>query len=64
MTERQDRAAIWSRVSTDEQTTANQRGALADLAERRGWQVVATYDADGVSAWTGAHRLRLAEALA
>ncbi len=61
---KQERAAIWSRVSTDEQTSANQHGALTELASRRGWQVVATYDADGVSAWTGAHRECLNEALA
>jgi putative DNA-invertase from lambdoid prophage Rac len=58
-----ERAAIWSRVSTDEQTTANQRQALTDFATRRGWQVVTTYDADGASAWTGAHRKRLEQAL-
>lgn len=35
------RAAIYLRVSTDEQTTENQRPALERLAKGRGWRVVA-----------------------
>jgi DNA invertase Pin-like site-specific DNA recombinase len=31
------RAALYVRVSTDGQTTNNQRQALTEVAERRGW---------------------------
>ena len=34
------RAAIYLRVSTDQQTTENQRHELERVAEQRGWQVV------------------------
>jgi len=47
------RAAIYLRVSTDGQTTANQRLALAEVATRRGWQVVATYEDAGISGAKG-----------
>src|SRR4051812_2885366 len=43
------RAALYLRVSTDGQTTENQRLVLAEVAERRGWAVVATYDDQGFS---------------
>jgi DNA invertase Pin-like site-specific DNA recombinase len=43
------RAALYLRVSTDGQTTENQRLVLAEVAERRGWAVVATYDDQGRS---------------
>jgi len=43
------RAAIYLRVSTDGQTTENQRLALAEVAARRGWQMVATYEDAGIS---------------
>ena len=33
------RAALYLRVSTDGQTTDNQRRVLAEVAERRGWTV-------------------------
>jgi DNA invertase Pin-like site-specific DNA recombinase len=42
------RAALYLRVSTDGETTENQRLVLAEVAERRGWTVVATYDDQGV----------------
>ncbi len=50
------RAAIWLRVSTDEQTTDNQLAPLADYALRRGLDVVKVYDISGVSAHRGAQQ--------
>ena len=47
------KAAIWLRVSTDEQTTANQLAPLAEYAERRGLEVVEVFDISGVSAFGG-----------
>jgi DNA invertase Pin-like site-specific DNA recombinase len=43
------RAALYLRVSTDGQTTENQRLVLAEVAGHRGWAVVATYDDQGLS---------------
>lgn len=43
------RAAIYLRVSTDGQTTENQRLALHGVAERRGWEIVQTYADNGIS---------------
>jgi len=37
------RAAIYLRVSTDTQTTENQRQQLEAIAERRGWPVAKVY---------------------
>ena len=37
------RVAIYLRVSTDKQTTNNQRRELEAVAERSGWQVVKVY---------------------
>jgi DNA invertase Pin-like site-specific DNA recombinase len=39
------RAALYLRVSTDEQTTDNQRPDLEQLARVRGLEVVAIYEA-------------------
>jgi DNA invertase Pin-like site-specific DNA recombinase len=47
------RAAIYLRVSTGEQTTANQRRELEAAAEARGWQVVAVYADEGISGAKG-----------
>ena len=47
------RAAIYLRVSTDEQTTDNQRRELEAAAEARGWQVVAVFADEGVSGAKG-----------
>jgi DNA invertase Pin-like site-specific DNA recombinase len=47
------RAALSLRVSTDGQTVENQRRSLTELAERRGWTVVATYSDEGVSGTKG-----------
>ena len=38
------RAAIYARVSTDQQTVENQLQELQAVAERAGWEVVATYN--------------------
>lgn len=53
MTAKAKRAAIYLRVSTDEQTTQNQRLALEAAAERRGWAVARTYEDAGVSGAKG-----------
>lgn len=50
---RAKRAALYLRVSTDDQTTANQRQALEATCEQRGWTVVATYDDAGFSGSKG-----------
>lgn len=47
------RAAIYLRVSTDGQTTENQRLALEAIAAQRGWQVVATFEDAGISGSKG-----------
>jgi DNA invertase Pin-like site-specific DNA recombinase len=43
------RAAIYLRVSTDEQTTANQERALREVAARSGHEIVAVYRDEGIS---------------
>lgn len=47
------RAAMYLRVSTDQQTTENQRRVLAEAAERRGWTITATYEDAGISGAKG-----------
>jgi DNA invertase Pin-like site-specific DNA recombinase len=47
------RAAIYVRVSTDKQSIENQLQALRQIAERRGWEVVAQYDDAGISGSKG-----------
>jgi DNA invertase Pin-like site-specific DNA recombinase len=47
------RAALYLRVSTDDQTLENQRRDLHKLAELRGWNVVATYEDAGISGAKG-----------
>ena len=42
-------AAIYTRVSTGDQTTANQLGELEAVAERNGWRVVEVYSDEAVS---------------
>lgn len=49
------KAALWLRVSTEEQHSGNQRPALEAEALRRGLQVVRTWEFDG-SAWKGDYR--------
>jgi hypothetical protein len=43
------RVAIYSRVSTDHQTTENQERELHAIADRMGWTVVKVYRDQGVS---------------
>jgi DNA invertase Pin-like site-specific DNA recombinase len=47
------RVALYLRVSTDEQTTANQRRELEDVARRAGWIIVDTYEDAGISGAKG-----------
>lgn len=47
------RVAIYTRVSTDDQTTANQLAALRDVAARRGWEIAAEYTDEGISGSRG-----------
>jgi DNA invertase Pin-like site-specific DNA recombinase len=47
------RAAIYLRVSTGGQTVENQRRELEQVAERRGWTVVAVYQDEGISGAKG-----------
>lgn len=56
------RAAIWCRVSADDQTTDNQLRVLRLWAKQRGFEVVKEYIVEA-SAFTGAQRPRLREAL-
>ena len=47
------RAAIYLRVSTDEQTTENQERALREAAARAGHEIVAVYRDEGISGSKG-----------
>lgn len=47
------RAAFYLRVSTDGQTVENQRLVLQQVAERRGWGVVRSYEDSGISGAKG-----------
>ena len=47
------RAAIYVRVSTDQQTVDNQTRELRQIAERRGWTVVHVYSDAGISGAKG-----------
>jgi DNA invertase Pin-like site-specific DNA recombinase len=47
------RAALYLRVSTNEQTTSNQRAELEAAAASRGWSVEAVYDDTGYSGGKG-----------
>jgi len=47
------RVALYLRVSTTEQTTRNQRRELRAVAERHGWDVLATYEDAGISGGKG-----------
>ena len=53
MTIKAKRAALYLRVSTDGQTTENQRLALEAVAAQRGWQIVQTYADEGISGAKG-----------
>lgn len=43
------KAGIYIRVSTDSQTTQNQRRELEAYCERQGWKVAGAYDDSGIS---------------
>jgi len=47
------RAVLYLRVSTVEQTTANQERELQCIAERMGWQIVKVYRDHGISGAKG-----------
>jgi DNA invertase Pin-like site-specific DNA recombinase len=47
------RAAIYLRVSTDEQTTENQRRQLLEVAELAKWNIVEIYEDAGISGTKG-----------
>jgi DNA invertase Pin-like site-specific DNA recombinase len=47
------RVALYVRVSTDEQTVDNQRRDLEAVAAQRGWEIVETFDDNGVSGAKG-----------
>ena len=47
------RAALYLRVSTDKQTVENQVAALRQIAERRGWEIIAEYHDAGISGAKG-----------
>jgi DNA invertase Pin-like site-specific DNA recombinase len=47
------RAAIYLRVSRDDQTTENQRLVLTKVAGHRGWEIVQTYEDQGISGAKG-----------
>lgn len=47
------RVALYLRVSTDGQTTENQRLELAAVASRAGWEIIDTYEDQGISGAKG-----------
>src|SRR3954464_13566726 len=47
------RVAIYLRVSTDKQTTENQRRELESVADRSGWKIVKVYEDAGISGAKG-----------
>jgi DNA invertase Pin-like site-specific DNA recombinase len=53
MVEKTKKAAIYARVSTDDQTVQNQVEVLTQVAERRGWVIVAIYKDEGISGAKG-----------
>jgi hypothetical protein len=52
------RVGIYIRVSTDGQTTANQRRELEAVAARSGWEIVGIYEDAGISGAKGRDRRR------
>ncbi len=47
------RVALYMRVSTDHQTTANQERELREVAARAGWEIVEVYKDQGISGAKG-----------
>jgi len=54
------KTALYLRVSTTEQDTANQLLALEDYAKRRGFEIVQIYSEEG-TAWKNGHQAELAK---
>lgn len=50
------RIAIYLRVSTDQQTVENQHRELEAVAQRMGWEIVATFSDEGISGAKGRDR--------
>lgn len=44
------KVALYLRVSTDLQTTVNQRPDLTNYADRHGWKIVENYIEEGITA--------------
>ena len=57
------RVAIYLRVSTDGQTTENQKRQLHSAAEQRGWEIIAIYDDNGISGAKGREHRKQFDAL-
>jgi DNA invertase Pin-like site-specific DNA recombinase len=57
------RVAIYTRVSTDKQSTANQERELREIAERFGWDIVKVYRDAGISGAKGRDRRPAFDAL-
>lgn len=47
------RVALYTRVSTDQQTVENQHRELQAIADRMGWNIVATFSDEGISGAKG-----------
>lgn len=56
------RVAVYVRVSTPDQETDNQLGALSEWADYRGFRIVQTYE-ENESAWRSGHQRELARLL-
>ena len=54
------KAVIYARVSTEDQTTANQIDVLKEWAEQRGLELIKVYE-ETASAWKNGHQKQLAE---
>ena len=50
------KAAIYARVSTDQQTVENQIAVLHDIAARSGWQIIEVFADEGISGAKGRDR--------
>jgi DNA invertase Pin-like site-specific DNA recombinase len=57
------RAVLYLRVSTTDQTTANQERELREIAERAGWEVVKVYKDHGISGAKGREKRPAFDAL-
>jgi DNA invertase Pin-like site-specific DNA recombinase len=56
------KVAIYCRVSTEEQDTANQLSVLEKMAQDRGWEIVGVYQEEA-SAWKAGHQRELSRLL-